>query len=286
MWSLDELTVTLAASGVDEPREEAMLLIGQFASVSRASMLCDRTRRYDNPALDAAVEKRLTHYPLQYIIGEWEFFGHTFRVNEHCLIPRPDTEILVEEAIKRLPPRAVFADLCTGSGCIGVSVLKNRPGTICHALELYPDTLKLAVENAGMNGVSDRFNPVCADLLHGGVDAMTHSMKQTGVGLLDAILSNPPYIRKHDVDRLAPELFFEPRAALDGGEDGLIFYRTLLGHYRSLLKDDGLLILEIGFDQANDLCRLSGEIPGWTDFEVIRDLGGRDRVVCLRASQI
>lgn len=286
MWSLDGLTAALAASGADEPREEAMLLIGHFASISRASLLCDRARQYDCPALDKAVEKRLTRYPIQYIIGEWEFFGNLFRVNEHCLIPRPDTEILVEAALKRLPPHAVFSDLCTGSGCIGVSVLKERRDTVCYALELYPDTLNMAVGNAGLNGVSDRFIPICADLLQGGFDAIKQSLTRSESGFFDAILSNPPYIKKHDVDRLAPELFFEPRAALDGGEDGLIFYRTILRNYRQLLKDDGLLLLEIGFDQADDLRRLSGEIPGWTDFEVIRDLGGRDRVVCLRGSHI
>lgn len=285
MWSLDTLTRALAEAGADEAREEAMLLITTFAGASRASLLCDRTRLFDCPSLDRAAEKRLSRYPLQYILGEWTFFGNTFKVNEHCLIPRPDTEILVEEALKRLPPHAVFADLCTGSGCIGVSVLKERPDTVCHALELYPDTLALAVENAGLNGVSDRFNPVCADLLDGGVDAVKRSISPTG-DLLDAILSNPPYIKKKDVDRLAPELFFEPRAALDGGNDGLTFYRAILHDYRPLLRDGGLALMEIGFDQAEDLRRLAGDIPGWTDFELIRDLGGRDRVVCLRAAPI
>ncbi|MCQ2429052.1 MAG: peptide chain release factor N(5)-glutamine methyltransferase [Clostridia bacterium] len=282
------MKAALSGAGIEEASDEAALLIERFAGVDRATLICDRRREYDAPDLDEAVRERLSHRPLQYILGEWYFFGLPFRVTEDCLIPRPDTEVLVEQALAVIPPDARVADLCTGSGCIAVSVLHSRPDVTCHALELFPDTLRLAAANAESNGVADRFVPVRADLLDDGPDALRTSLLQRtpdAPPLFDVILSNPPYIPCAEVDGLAPELAFEPRAALDGGEDGLTFYRAILRDYRTLLRDGGTLLLEIGADQAADLERLSTFFPGWTDFSCLRDLGGHDRVVVLRAAQ-
>ena len=274
-YSYKTLAAALRAVGIDDPETEASLFLEHFAGVTYATLLADRDRIYDVAALDAAVARRLAREPLQYILGAWEFCGHRFTVNEHCLIPRPDTEILVEEAIRRLPAGAKFADLCTGSGCIAVATLCHRPDTRAVALELYEETLALATENAASNGVSERFSPICADLLSGGVDALaTHAP-------FDAILSNPPYIRTGDLDGLAEEVQKEPRAALDGGEDGLIFYRAILRDYAPTVKPGGLILLEIGYDQADDLRALCTELLPDADLSVIRDLGGRDRVVAI-----
>ncbi len=273
------LCTVLREAGVDDASGEAALLLEHFCGVSRMSCLTDPTREYDGEGLDEAVARRLTRYPLQYILGTWDFYGCTFRVNEHCLIPRPDTETLVEMAVRTLPQGALVVDLCTGSGCIAIAVLKARPDVRAVALELYPETLALATENAAGNGVSDRFTPVCADLLTDGMD------KLQNMAPFDAILSNPPYIPAKVVDGLAPELFHEPRAALDGGVDGLTFYRAILKDYPRLLKPTGRILLEIGYDQAAALADLSHAYLPTAALTVCKDLGGNDRVVelCLAA---
>ena len=272
-YSYESLTQVLQAADIGEAAYEAALLLEHFAGVSPGMLRLDRTRVYDIPALDAAVKRRLERYPLQYILGEWEFYGLPFAVDERCLIPRPDTECLVERAIRVIPQGGRFADLCTGSGCIAVATLAHRPDLTAAALELYSDTLELAMQNAVKNGVADRLTPVGADLLTCGVDALT------SLAPFDAILSNPPYIPTSVIDGLSPEVHREPVAALDGGKDGLIFYRAILKSYASLLKPGGRILLEIGYDQADALRELCAiHLPGCA-VSVRRDLGGNDRVV-------
>ena len=273
--SYRSLTRVLATAGIEDASDEAALLLEHFAGASRVSLMLERDREYAVPALDSAVLKRLERYPLQYILGTWDFFGLPFTVNEHCLVPRPDTECLVEEAIRRLPVGGTFADLCTGSGCIAVATLANRPDLTAVALELYPETLALAVRNAADNLVADRFTPVQADLLQGGVEALAEFSP------LDAILSNPPYIPTEVVHTLAPEVKCEPFAALDGGDDGLIFYRAILRDYPRLLKPRGQILLEIGYDQGEALRTLCAAYMPGADVRVLRDLGGCDRVVVI-----
>ncbi len=272
-YSYKSLTETLSGVGIDEAADEAALLLEHFAGVSRVSLMTDRDRVYDVTALDDAVEKRKGRYPLQYILGEWDFFGLPFTVDERCLVPRPDTECLVEQAIRLIPAGGRFADLCTGSGCIAIATLSRRPDLTAAALELYPDTLTLAVKNAEDNGVAARFAPVCADLLNGGAEALSVHAP------FDAILSNPPYIPTSVIDGLSPEVHHEPFAALDGGEDGLIFYRAILQDYASLLKPGGHILLEIGYDQAEALRALCATYLPDCSVSVLRDLGGNDRVV-------
>jgi release factor glutamine methyltransferase len=243
-----------------------------------ADLLTVRTqpdREYpDSPAFLQAVEQREKRYPLQYLIGEWYFYRQTYRVTPDCLIPRPDTERLVEEAIRLLPPNAFFADLCAGSGCIAVSILAERPDTHAVAVDKFPATLALAVENAHRNGVADRLIPLCADVLAPDFAPSEHP--------LDAILSNPPYIPSAVIPTLEPELFAEPVAALDGGEDGLIFYRTLLQTQAKRLTTGGFFLFEIGFDQG-DALRRYGEKFGFSQCRILQDYGGNDRVVHLSA---
>lgn len=271
-YSYRTLTDTLAREGIDEPSFEASLLLERFASVAYATLMTERDRLYDVPELEAAVARRLTREPLQYILGEWEFMGCLFSVNPDCLIPRPDTEILVETAIRVLPQNAHVVDLCTGSGCIAVSTLVHRPDVTADALELYPKTLALAVENAARNGVSRRFTPVEADLLDRGKDQLISRAPY------DAILSNPPYIPTADIRDLSPEVHKEPMAALDGGEDGLTFYRAILRDYAPMVKPGGYILLEMGYDQATALQELAAAYLPYANVEILRDLGGNDRV--------
>jgi release factor glutamine methyltransferase len=271
-YTYSTLTQALAGAGIDEPAYEASLLLEHFAGVSYATLMTDRHRAFDLPMLESAVTRRLSREPLQYILGEWEFCGCRFKVTPDCLIPRPDTEILVETAIRSLPKNARAADLCTGSGCIAVATLFHRGDLTADALELYPNTLALATENAQINGVYDRFTPIEADLLGDGLTKLTPPAPY------DAILSNPPYIPTADIPALSPEVHREPVAALDGGTDGMTFYRAILRDYAPLVKPGGLILLEMAYDQAEDLKRLAAEYLPEARVEILRDLGGNDRV--------
>ena len=271
-YSYRSLTHALGHAGIDTPSLEASLLLEAFAGAIKATLMADSGRLYDTPALNAAVSRRLAREPLQYILGQWEFFGCDFTVNEHCLIPRPDTEILVETAIRSLPRNARVVDLCTGSGCIAVATLVHRPDVTADALELYPDTLRLACENAKRNRVADRFRGIEADLLQNGAEALASNAPY------DAILSNPPYIPTADISALSPEVHKEPFAALDGGEDGLVFYRAILRDYAPLVRAGGYILLEMGYNQADALKALIEEYLPGASVEIIRDLGGNDRV--------
>ncbi|MBQ7172697.1 MAG: peptide chain release factor N(5)-glutamine methyltransferase [Clostridia bacterium] len=270
-----EICKRLREAGIEDPSREAALLLAHF---------CGRTSPdfegidYEDKRLQKAVDARCQHTPLQYLFGEWPFFRQGYLVSKDCLIPRSDTEILVEEAIKVLPESAYFADLCTGSGCIAVSTLAERVDTSCVALEKFPKTLDLAKKNAARNQVEERFFPLCADLLtKEGVEKLAKKAP------FDAILSNPPYIRSSVIPTLSDEVQAEPHAALDGGEDGLVFYRAILS-LRNLLRPGGRMLLEIGYDQAEAVTSMAKE-AGFSEIRVIKDYGGCDRVVSLALSQ-
>ncbi len=259
-----EICRRLQEAGIEYAEHEARLLLEELCGSFEVE------REYTLPALDEAVEKRCRRYPLQYILGKWWFARCEFEVNEHCLVPRPDTELLVELGQKLLPEGALFADLCTGSGCIAVSILDLRPDTAADAYELYPETLALAARNAVRNHVAERFTPIHGDVLEEGL---------LGEKRYDAIFSNPPYIRSEVIDGLEKEVLQEPKAALDGGEDGLLFYRVILAHFANNLKDGGFFLFEIGYDQGEDLKALAA-LHGFS-CEIKKDFGGNDRAALL-----
>ena len=169
----------------------------------------------------------------------------------------------MEELIRRLPKEAIFADLCTGSGCIAISTLAHRPDCRAVAVDLSEEALAIARENAVLNGVSNRITFLHADVLSGNA---------LGDALFDAVVSNPPYIVSDVIDTLEPEVLCEPRMALDGGKDGLQFYRVLTRDYGRNVKQDGFLLFEIGYDQGDALKALCS-------CEVKRDYSGNDRIV-------
>lgn len=203
--------------------------------------------------------------PFAYIIGEWYFYNETYKVSPDCLIPRPETEHLVEWLIKNLQVNARFADLCTGSGCIAISTLVHRKDLTAVAVDISDKALKIAKENASSNGVSDRISFVSADVLSG--DALAD-------GSFDVIVSNPPYIKSDVIDTLSPQVKCEPRLALDGGDDGLDFYRVLFDRYKKNVKSGGSIICEIGYDQGDALKRLF-------DCQIMKDYSGNDRIALL-----
>lgn len=249
----------LSDAGIENAAHEARLLCEQFSG----------------DELLSAAKRRAAHEPLQYILGEWGFWRESYEVSAHCLVPRPDTEHLVEKAIRELPQGARFLDLCTGSGCVAVSTLASRTDTTAVAVDLFPETLALAQRNAGRNGVAARLHLKEFDVLTVPDPAEW--------GAFDAILSNPPYIRAEAMEALSEEVKREPYAALYGGQDGLDFYRAILQHWVPLLKKGGFLCFEIGYDQADELRALATE-HGFSA-QILRDFGGNDRVAFLLPKQ-
>jgi release factor glutamine methyltransferase len=268
--TLNDAIKALKDVGVESAEHDARLLFAHFGNFLPHELVL-KTATISDELIEKPLSERINRRPLQYIIGEVGFYREVYEVSEACLIPRSDTEILVETAIRILPINAKFADLCTGSGCIAVSTLAERPDTTAVALEKFPTTLALAEKNAKKNGVDARFCGILDDVL-------TVPEKITEHGPFDAILSNPPYIPTKDIEALSPEVHAEPLAALDGGEDGLLFYRAILKNYAPLLKKDGFFLFEIGFDQADALTAL-GKEHCFTHIRVLRDFGGNDRVV-------
>ena len=265
----NEICLALSEAGIENFRGEAAMLICRFCNINKAELLQrSRDEDFSSEELEDAVIKRISHYPLQYILGYWEFCHETYRVTKDTLIPRQDTEKLVELAIRFLPERARFIDLCTGSGCIAISTLAARPDCHAVAVDLFEPTLEIARENAETNGVGDRIGFAREDVLC--PDFMAE------LGDFDFILSNPPYIETEQLSLLDEELSYEPSSALDGGEDGLTFYRVIIKEYAKYLRSGGAMLLEIGCDQARAVSEISSA-EGLL-CEVYKDYGGCDRV--------
>ena len=219
---------------------------------------------------DAAYRRLEAREPLAYILGEWYFYDETYRVTPDVLIPRPDTEILVEAAIKCIPRGGIFIDLCTGSGCIAVSVLRHRPDLRAVAADISAAALDIARDNAVVNGVADRLSLLCADIA-----SEDFAQRLTGGLKFDALLSNPPYIKTDVIGSLEKEVRAEPAIALDGGEDGLHFYRIIEKLRPDILQVKSVTLLEIGYDQAQAVrCLFGGG-------DILKDYGGNDRVFVL-----
>ena len=270
--SLSEKLFVAGIGDLDTCKYEAAILLEKFCAVHPATLPIRRDEIFLSEALEEAVKQRCARYPLQYLVGEWQFCTETYTVTPDCLIPRSDTELLVETAIELLPKNGRIIDLCTGSGCIAISLLSARRDASGVAVDLYPNTLAVAKTNAERNCVTERLAFFQANVLH--------SEFMEPLGSFDLILSNPPYIPTAVIDGLSEEVLNEPRAALDGGEDGLMFYRVLLSEYPRYLADGGKLILEIGYDQGEALLHLA-ERYGLC-VKIRKDLGGNDRVVVLQ----
>ncbi|MBE6546229.1 MAG: peptide chain release factor N(5)-glutamine methyltransferase [Ruminococcaceae bacterium] len=267
----NEICLALSEAGIENDRGEAAMLICHFCGINKAELLGRREEEFDCPSLTEAVKRRCGRYPLQYILGYWEFCHETYRVTEDTLIPRADTEKLVELAVRMMPEQARFIDLCTGSGCVAISALAARPDCRAVAVDLFEKTLEIAGENAERNGVGDRIGLLAKNVLE---PAFMEEL-----GLFDCILSNPPYIETKQLSLLDDELSFEPEAALDGGDDGLSFYRVIIGEYGKYLRPEGLMLLEIGWDQGKAVAAIAAE-AGFR-CEIYKDYNGNDRVAYL-----
>lgn len=261
-------TKCLTDAGVPDAALDAWYLLQMVCKIERSyyyvhgeeDITQDAQKEYE-----IAVQKRAEHIPLQYIIGEQEFMGLRFKVNSNVLIPRQDTETLVEQVLKIVKPGMKVLDLCTGSGCVLISVLKNAPELTGMGSDISKTALLVAKENAKLHEVDAEW--VRSDLS----DNITETF--------DVIMANPPYIPTGEILSLMPEVRdFEPENALDGGADGLDFYRKIAGQVKDYLNPGGYVYMEIGYDQGEAVSELMRN-AGFTEVEVIKDLARNDRVV-------
>ena len=267
----NELIKRLSNISPNEFDFEARVMIENFTNIKYEYVLTHRDDEINSEKLNEAIQKRENRIPLQYIVGKWEFYRQEYFVDENCLIPRSDTEILVEKAIELLPKGARFLDLCTGSGCIAISTLAERKDTSAIMVDKFEKTLFLAQKNALHNGVENRVKALLLDILAD--EKMLENER------FDAILSNPPYIRPEVIETLSEEVKKEPYVALYGGDDGLLFYNKITRDYSKLLKKDGIIIYEIGYDQANDITIIANNNN--FNCQIVKDYGGNDRVAIL-----
>ena len=258
----------LNIAGIEDAKNDAWLLLTYVCKIDRTfyyvhmdeEMSMEQVAEYES-----VLNKRAEHVPLQYITGEQEFMGIPFHVNDAVLIPRQDTETLVEEALKVIRPGMKVLDMCTGSGCILISILKNVVDVTGFGYDISKQAINVAKENAKLNNVNATFER--SDLFDDVSDTF------------DVIVSNPPYIPTDVIGGLMPEVaVYEPIQALDGKEDGLHFYRRIVADASKYLNPEGKLLFEIGHDQGESVSSLMKE-AGYKDVRVVKDLAGNDRVV-------
>lgn len=262
-----DATERLDAAGIADADIDAWYLLEFVTGMNRASYFL---KKYNRPSdeeirkFEELLEKRISHIPLQHITGRQEFMGLDFIVSEDVLCPRQDTETLVESVLEYTPGSKVL-DVCTGSGCIAVALMKLGNAACCDAVDLSEAALDIAKQNAELNDVSINF--------------IKSDMFEKIDGKYDIIVSNPPYIRPDVIETLMPEVReHEPLMALDGGSDGLDFYRIIAAQSKEHLEENGILAVEIGYDQWEDVSELFRQ-NGFRDIVRIKDLSQNDRVV-------
>ena len=267
--AVQEVRKKLAESNTDTPLLDAQLIVGNAAGMTRVQILTYPDKELNENEIckiNEMCSERIKHKPMQYILGVCEFMGLDFKVNSHTLIPRGDTEILVERAIEIVKKNTYNSvlDIGTGSGAIAVSIAKYT-NTHVDAVDISEGALKTAIENGSNNGVNVNFFK--SDLF-----SVVNEK-------YDIILSNPPYIEKDVIETLEPGVKdYEPLSALDGGNDGLDFYRRIINDIDSYINKNGCVIFEIGYNQGDKVSKLLSE-KGFENISVEKDLSGLDRVV-------
>ena len=269
-------TICLEKAGIADAKLDAWYLLEYETKISRAMFLADPDKEVEKDKAEhyrKDIETRAQRIPLQHITGEQEFMGLDFKVNEHVLIPRQDTEILIEEVLKEAGGKKglCILDMCTGSGCILLSLLTHLKEAEGTGADLSKEALKVAERNGKDLGISAQW--INSDLF------------ELVSGKYDILVSNPPYIQTEVIEGLMEEVkFHEPRMALDGREDGLYFYRRITRQAGNYLNPQGILAFEIGYDQGEAVAQLMKE-QGYTEVKVIQDLAGLDRVVIGKKNQ-
>lgn len=265
----------LKLNNVDDGEIEARYILEKVSGLSYSEILFKSNDEISEEKYDEAMalaDRRLSGEPIQYVLGSWEFMDFTFKVGDGVLIPRPETEILVEyilDKIKNIEEPVVY-DLCSGSGCIGLSIRKLHRNSRVYLVEKSDKALTYLNYNC---------RELCGDLKNTTV-IQGDILKPEDFAYLpkaDVIVSNPPYIRSDEIATLQSEVLREPHMALDGGEDGLIFYRCLVSDWTSHLKENGFMAFECGEDQAEDICNLFEKNK--FDSEIVKDYNNIERIV-------
>ncbi len=268
---LSRVISVLKDSGNDNPYFEAHLIFRHILKLSPTDLVLSRNKEIslkDIEIIDEYVKRRVNNEPLQYILKSQEFMGLDFYVDENVLIPRQDTEILVEHILEHFNNKSISCiDFGTGSGCIAISIANFNKNALIKAVDISKSALKIAKKNAEANGVLKRISFEEADVF-----------KYEAYGRYDLIVSNPPYIRSEDILGLQKDVKnFEPSLALDGGESGLLYYERIIKIAPRLLKANGMLAFEVGFDQADDVKKMMEN--DFSNIKIIKDLCGNNRVV-------
>ena len=267
--AFQKLCAKLTAAGVPDARFDAAELYR--LATGRDPRLDDGPSAAEAARLSALAERRAAREPLQYILGEWDFMDFTLKVGPGVLCPRADSEIVCESALALLQgrERPVVYDLCAGTGCLGLGIMRHSPGALVTCVEKSPEAWHYLTANTAQTGV----RTVQADVF-------TYYKTLPAEGA-DLIISNPPYLTGAEMRALMPETAQEPAMALDGGADGLDFYRLLTEKYRDAVRPGGWLVLEIGYAQGPAVLAL-GAACGWVNTSCRKDYGGNDRAVLLQ----
>ena len=263
-----ELSARLGECGIEECDSEARIIFCELLKISPAE-LYSADRSLPEAELAPIIERRRMREPLAYILGKAYFYNETYTVTPEVLIPRQDTEILVDFAVRNIKTGERLIDLCCGSGCVGISTLCNTKDTKATLVDISLGAIEVARRNAEDCGVLFRTELERCDLL-----------TDFPGGRYDAVLSNPPYVTESEYKCLEKELYYEPRAAFIGGCDGLIFYRRIIENLDKILLPQGFCALEIGASQAEAVTKIANEL-GFSA-EIIKDFSGHDRVAVLR----
>ena len=270
----------LRDAGVEAHSLEARLILSHAADKTTAALMRDMSLYTSDAVADKCEEylaRRLAGEPVAYITGSWEFYGLPMKVSRDVLIPRSDTEVLVETAVRLLNGRkndARILDLCTGSGCIGCALAHELPASRVVMIDKSPMALRVAKDNAQMNGLSARAICIEADVMQ---------PPPLRLGSFDMIVCNPPYIETGVIPALDSSVKdYEPHMALDGGEDGLDFYHAVLKQWSPLLRTASYMVFEVGETQADDVSRLMW-LNGMKGVETVKDTAGIERVVIARS---
>ncbi len=264
----------LKDGGVAEYKSDARFLTSDFLQGDLSSIIITPSKEVDISALDEMLDKRISGMPCQYVTKNVQFMSLDFEVNENVLIPRQDTELLVETILKIRPNNPEILDICTGSGCIAVSLAKYINCKKVRACDISEKAIEIAKKNAEKNGVEIEFYK--DDILNS--EKYDHKY--------DIVVSNPPYIETEVVlslDSVVKD--YEPGIALDGGKDGLDFYNKISDYAKNILKEDGVLAFEIGYNQASDVHRILTQ-KGYEEITLLQDLSGNDRVITAKLKKL
>lgn len=268
----NEVKKKLQAAGIEDYVFEAKQIIKHITGLSVTQILTQYNNKlslFQENNLTALLRQREIRYPLQYIFGEWDFYGRPFYVGPGVLVPRADTETLIEAALEFLKEQQnpEILDLCAGSGCIGITLAKEMESSNVLMVEKFDEAIRYAKRNIDRNSVSN------AEIQKGDIFESAFSDRK-----FDIIVSNPPYIPQNEMEEISPETKFEPETALLAEENGMQFYKAIINNYKDSLKEGGVIAFEVGINQSERVAKLL-EAAGFKNITVKKDLNSIERVV-------